>query len=153
VREPVTEPPFTIRRMTADDLEKVMAIEQVAFSNPWSLEMVKKELSHDWSTVLLAERADEVLGFAIFWLVADELHVLNVATAHAHRRKGVALAVMEAALEVGAAHRCRIATLEVRRGNQAAIALYQRLGFKPVGMRPAYYSDDREDAVLMVKDY
>ncbi len=144
---------LTIRRMTLEDLPKVMAIEQVAFSNPWSYEMVKKELSHDWSTVLLAEAGDEVLGFAIFWLVVDELHVLNVATAHAHRRKGVARAVMEAALEVGTAHRCRIATLEVRRGNQAAIALYAGLGFKPVGMRPAYYSDDREDAILMVKDF
>ncbi len=153
MRQPLPEPEFVIRRMTADDLEKVMAIEQVAFSNPWSYEMVKKELSHDWSTVLLAEKGGEVLGFAIFWLVADELHVLNVATAHAHRRQGIARAVMEAALEVGAAHKCRIATLEVRRGNQAAHALYQGLGFKPVGMRPAYYSDDREDAVLMVKDY
>jgi ribosomal-protein-alanine N-acetyltransferase len=139
--------------MTLDDLPRVMAIEQVSFSNPWSYEMVKKELSHDWSTVLLAELDGELLGFAIFWLVVDELHVLNVATAHAHRRKGIAKAVMEAALDVGSAHRCRIATLEVRRGNQAAIALYNGLGFKPVGMRPAYYSDDREDAILMVKDF
>ncbi|MFT3836293.1 MAG: ribosomal protein S18-alanine N-acetyltransferase [Myxococcaceae bacterium] len=144
---------LNIRRMTLEDLPRVMAIEQVAFSNPWSYEMVKKELSHDWSTVLLAELGDELLGFAIFWLVVDELHVLNVATAHAHRRKGVAKTVMQAALDVGAAHRCRIATLEVRRGNQGAIALYSGLGFKPVGMRPAYYSDDREDAILMVKDF
>ncbi len=152
MRQPA-ELPFAIRRMTREDLPKVMAIEQVSFSNPWSYEMVKKELSHDWSTVLLAEQGGEVLGFAIFWLVVDELHVLNVAVAHAHRRQGIGRAVMEAALEVGLTHRCRIATLEVRRSNQAAIALYNSLGFKPVGMRPAYYSDDREDAVLMVKDF
>ncbi len=152
MRQPA-ELPFAIRRMTLEDLPKVMAIEQVSFSNPWSYEMVKKELSHDWSTVLLAEQGGEVLGFAIFWLVVDELHVLNVAVAHAHRRQGIGRAVMEAALEVGLTHRCRIATLEVRRSNQAAIALYNSLGFKPVGMRPAYYSDDREDAVLMVKDF
>ena len=148
--------PYRIRRMTADDLTQVMAIEQVAFSNPWTLEMVKKELTQDWSTVLLAEEPAgagwEVLGFAIFWLVADEIHVLNVATAQVHRRRGIGRAVVEATIDYGRAHRCRIASLEVRRGNEAAIGLYKALGFKAVGMRPNYYTDDREDAVVMVRD-
>jgi ribosomal-protein-alanine N-acetyltransferase len=142
--------------MTSDDLTQVMAIEQVAFSNPWTLEMVKKELTQDWSTILLAEEPGaagmEILGFSIFWLVADEIHVLNVATAERHRRRGIGRAVIEATLDYGRAHRCRIASLEVRRGNQAAIGLYKALGFKAVGMRPNYYTDDREDAVVMVRD-
>jgi ribosomal-protein-alanine N-acetyltransferase len=142
--------------MTSDDLTQVMAIEKVAFSNPWTLEMVKKELTQDWSTILLAEEPAvtgmEVLGFSIFWLVADEIHVLNVATAERHRRRGIGRAVIEATLDYGRAHRCRIASLEVRRGNQAAIGLYKALGFKAVGMRPNYYTDDREDAVVMVRD-
>src|SRR4051812_15549550 len=98
--------------MTADDLTQVMAIEQVAFSNPWTLEMVKKELTQDWSTILLAEEPGPdqswvVLGFSIFWLVADEIHVLNVATAQAHRRRGIGRAVIEATIDYGRAHRCR----------------------------------------------
>lgn len=148
--------PWRIRRMTADDLNGVMDIERVAFSNPWSLEMVKKELTQDWSTILLAEEPGpdgwKVLGFSIFWLVADEIHVLNVATAESQRRRGIGRAVMEATLAYGRAHRCRIASLEVRRGNTAAIGLYKALGFKAVGMRPNYYADDREDAVVMVTD-
>ena len=149
--------PWRIRRMTADDLPGVMDIERVAFSNPWTLEMVKKELTQDWSTILLAEEPSaaggwKVLGFSIFWLVADEIHVLNVATEQAQRRRGIGRAVMEATLGYGRTHRCRIASLEVRRGNVAAIGMYQALGFKAVGMRPNYYTDDREDAVVMVMD-
>lgn len=142
--------------MTADDLIGVMEIEQVAFSNPWTLEMVKKELTQDWSTVLIAEEATpngwQLLGFSIFWLVADEIHVLNVATARVQRRRGIGRSLMEATLGYGRTHRCRIASLEVRRGNHAAIGLYSALGFKAVGMRPNYYSDDSEDAVVMALD-
>jgi ribosomal-protein-alanine N-acetyltransferase len=148
--------PWRIRRMTIDDLPGVMDIERVAFSNPWTLEMVKKELTQDWSTVLLAEEPGPngwtVLGFSIFWLVADEIHVLNVATAQSQRRRGIGRAVMDATLDYGRTHRCRLASLEVRRSNEAAIGLYKALGFKAVGMRPNYYADDREDAVVMVMD-
>lgn len=146
-----------IRRMGHEDLPAVMEIERVAFSNPWSTEMVKKELTQDWSTVLLAEEEEsgafKLRGFSIFWLVQDEQHVLNVATDPAQRRRGVGNAVMTATLEMGRAHRCRISTLEVRRGNVPAIEMYKKLGFKPVGMRPNYYADDREDAVVMVYDF
>ncbi|MFO0600437.1 MAG: ribosomal protein S18-alanine N-acetyltransferase [Myxococcaceae bacterium] len=154
MREPA--PTFRIRKMTLADLPAVMAIEQQAFSNPWSTEMVKKELTQDWSTVLLGEEIGPsgwvLRGFAIFWLVADEVHVLNVATDQAERRRGFGRKVMDAVLATGRAHKCRIATLEVRRSNAAAQALYTSLGFKPVGMRPAYYQDDREDAVVMILD-
>ncbi|MBL8917009.1 MAG: ribosomal protein S18-alanine N-acetyltransferase [Archangium sp.] len=149
-------PTFRIRKMTIGDLPAVMAIEHQAFSNPWTTEMVKKELTQDWSTVLLGEAITPsgwvIRAFAIFWLVADEVHVLNVATDGAVRRQGFGRQVMEAVLETGRAHKCRIATLEVRRSNEAAQKLYGSLGFKPVGMRPAYYQDDREDAVIMILD-
>ncbi len=155
MRQLVPEP-WRIRRMTAEDLPGVMDIERVAFSNPWTLEMVRKELTQDWSTILLAEEAMaagwQLLGFSIFWLVADEIHVLNVATAQSQRRRGIGRSVMEATLDYGRNHRCRIASLEVRRGNEGAIGLYKALGFKAVGMRPNYYADDREDAVVMVID-
>jgi len=146
-----------IRPMTHHDLPKVMDIQRVAFTNPWSFDMVQKELTQEWSTVLLVEEDGpggvEVRGFSIFWLVTDEMHLLNVAIDHAHRRRGLGRLVIEASLEKARAHKCRIATLEVRRSNDAAIALYGSLGFRAVGMRPAYYTDNREDAVVMIKDF
>lgn len=145
--------PFSIRAMDPVDLDRVMELQRRAFSHPWSTEMVRKELTQDWSTVLLAEAGGELLGIAIFWLVHDELHLLNIATDPAHRQRGVGRALLEAALARGRAHRCRIATLEVRRSNEPALALYRNHGFRPVGLRPNYYTDDREDAVVMILDF
>ncbi|MDP3236454.1 MAG: ribosomal protein S18-alanine N-acetyltransferase [Myxococcales bacterium] len=142
--------------MTAADLPGVMEIEKEAFSNPWSLDMVKKELTQEWSNVLLLEESTpwgwELRAFAIFWIVADEVHVLNVATHVASRRKGYGKQIMDEVITVGRARQCRIGTLEVRRSNVAAIALYDRLGFRTVGLRPRYYNDNQEDAVVMIMD-
>ena len=93
-----------------------------------------------------------MVGFVIFWIVHDELHVLNVATAPEHRNRGVARTVLEAALEQGRRKRCTLATLEVRRSNSAALALYRDFNFRPVGIRPNYYVDEGEDAIVMVLD-
>ncbi|WP_342374247.1 ribosomal protein S18-alanine N-acetyltransferase [Myxococcus stipitatus] len=156
--EPRLSHGFSIRRMTLDDLAAVMALEQAAFKNPWSAELLKRELEHEWSTILLVEEPREtvpplLLGLAIFWIVHDEVHVLNVATAPQHRRRGVARAVMEEVLARGRGRRCSLATLEVRKSNEPAIQLYRSFGFRPVGIRPNYYADEREDAVVMVLDF
>lgn len=153
----VLQPQIRMRKMTMADLPAVMAIEHQAFSNPWSTEMVGQELTQDWSTVLLAEESSalgwQIRSFAIFWLVADELHILNVATDTAVRRRGFARRVLERVLETGRAQKCRMATLEVRRSNLGAQALYASQGFRIVGLRPAYYQDNREDAVIMIRDF
>ena len=143
--------------MTIEDLPEVSAIEQVAFRNPWSTELLRRELSHEVSTILLAEElfADGgrvLLGFSIFWLVHRELHILNIATAPAHRRRGVANALLTATLERAREQGCLLATLEVRRSNEAALSLYRGFGFRAVGIRPNYYSDEGEDAIVMVLD-
>lgn len=149
-------PDFRIRKMTLADLPAVMEIENQAFTNPWSTEMVKKELTQDWSTVFVGEAYTPsgwaLRGFAIFWLVHDEVHVLNVATDRAVRRQGIGRRIMDAVIAFGRDHKCRLATLEVRRSNEAALELYKALGFRAVGMRPNYYQDDREDAVVMIMD-
>ena len=103
--------------------------------------------------MLLAEEDGRLLGISIFWLVHDELHLLNIATDPEYRQKGVARALLDASLDRGRANKCRIATLEVRRGNGPALALYKGHGFRPVGLRPNYYTDDREDAVVMIMDF
>jgi ribosomal-protein-alanine N-acetyltransferase len=142
--------------MTAADLDRVVELEAQAFSNPWSRAMLKSELDHAWSTVLLAEvpgpGGPAVSGFAIFWVVADELQILNVAVDRVARRRGLGRTLLDAALARAREQGCRIAHLEVRRSNEAARALYEAFGFRPVGVRPAYYQDDREDAVVMVLD-
>ena len=150
--------PFVIRQMTHEDMPAVIALEQAAFRNPWSPELLRRELDHDWSTILLVEDplpggGRELVGLAIFWIVQDEVHVLNVATAPQHRRRGVARAVMEELLARGRHRRCSLATLEVRRSNEAAIGLYRSLGFRSVGVRPNYYVDEKEDALVMVLDF
>jgi [ribosomal protein S18]-alanine N-acetyltransferase len=155
--DPPTPPSFHIRVMTAEDLPAVMEIEKVAFKNPWSAELLRRELTHDWSTILLAEEPAPggprpLLGFLIFWIVHDELHILNVATDPTERRRGVARAVLSTALERARARRCTLATLEVRRSNEPALNLYRAFGFRPVGIRPNYYVDEGEDAIVMVLD-
>ena len=155
------EAPFGYRRMRHADLPRVMEIERAAFAHPWSDELLARELSHDWSTVRLATEArprpgggdeEAVLGFVIFWLVHDELHVLNVAVAPEERRRGLARALMRQAEERARDHGARIATLEVRRSNAAAIELYRSMGYREVGVRPNYYADEGEDAIVMERD-
>jgi [ribosomal protein S18]-alanine N-acetyltransferase len=86
----------------------------------------------------------------VFWLVHDEVHVLNIATALEARRRGIGRALMEAAAAAGRARGATLATLEVRRSNTAAITLYRALGYRQVGIRPNYYTDEGEDAIVMV---
>jgi ribosomal-protein-alanine N-acetyltransferase len=155
------ESAFLIRRMTREDLPAVMELEKASFTNPWSMELLQRELSHDWSIIFLLEEPTEeagrrLLGISIFWIVHDEVHVLNVATAPVHRRRGVGRALMDATLAEGRSRKCSLATLEVRKSNEAAITLYKSLGFRPVGVRPNYYVDEgqsAEDAIVMVLDF
>src|SRR2546423_5780879 len=154
-------PRLEIRRMTAADLEEVMVIERAAFRHPWSPELFRRELEHDWSTILVAlepltsasgRGSERIVGFLIYWLVHDEVHVLNVAVAPEQRRKGVARMLMadteKRAQQAGAA----LLTLEVRRSNQAALGLYREVDYRAVGVRPDYYVDEGEDAIVMVKE-
>lgn len=148
--------PFVLRKMTPVDLGEVMRIEKVAFKHPWSADLFRRELEHPWSTILVAEESQGgqrlLLGFLIYWLVHDEIHVLNVASEPSQRRRGVARALMRACLSSGAQAGARLATLEVRRSNAPAIALYNSLGFRSAGIRPNYYADEGEDAIVMLLD-
>jgi ribosomal-protein-alanine N-acetyltransferase len=118
---------------------------------------IDEELARPWSRIWVAStrtdgasHANHVVAFLIAWHVADELHVLNVATAVPMRRRGVATAIMNEAIAYARQSRVRIVLLEVRRSNRAAIRLYRTLGFSAMGLRPNYYSNDGEDAVEMV---
>lgn len=146
--------------MRLEDLDPVMEIENVAFKHPWSTDLFRRELEHDWSTILVvieplsaAEGGCERLaGFVIYWLVHDEVHVLNVATHPKLRRRGIARLLMDETISRARTASASLLTLEVRRSNDGAISLYRQLGFRSVGIRPKYYVDEDEDAIVMVKD-
>ena len=141
------------RPMRSEDLERVVEIQRSAFVHPWSRDLIARELAHDWSSVLLAVEpaagGEAVVGVVVFWLVHDEVHVLNVAVAPEARRRGVARALMREAERRGAQRGARLATLEVRRSNQAALELYRSLGYRRAGVRPRYYAEEGEDAIVM----
>ena len=148
---------YNVRRIRTEDLDAVLELQRRSFVHPWSAELFRREMTHDWSTILLAEERisrgePRIVGFLIYWLVHDELHILNLATAPEQRRKGVARALLQATVENGRRHRCAMATLEVRRSNEAAIELYRSFHFRAVGIRPNYYVDEGEDAIVMVCD-
>jgi [ribosomal protein S18]-alanine N-acetyltransferase len=158
---PPPPPPFGFRRMGLDDLDRVMEIEKDGFAHPWSADLLRREMVHDWSTILLATQTrhgvaglprEVVVGFIVYWLVHDELHVLNIATAVEERRRGVGRALMDEAAARARKAGAVLATLEVRRSNAAALALYRELGYRQVGVRPNYYVDEGEDAIVMVMD-
>jgi ribosomal-protein-alanine N-acetyltransferase len=140
--------------MTLRDLDEVMEIERLAFKAPWSRQVFIEELDRDWAHVdVLRDRpGGRVHAFVNYWLVRDEVHVLNVATHPEARRHGYASILLGHVIDFAARAACRYVTLEVRRSNQGAIRLYRKFGFRPVGIRPNYYVEDQEDAVVMLLD-
>ena len=141
------------RRLVPSDVDRVGENEREGFRHPGSRDLIARELEHAWSTTLIATAAgEEILGFIVFWLVHDELHVLNIATALEARRGGVGRALMIEAHEAARGRGARLATLEVRRSNTPAIELYRSLGYRQVGVRPNYYADEGEDAIVMDLD-
>jgi ribosomal-protein-alanine N-acetyltransferase len=143
-----TNAPFRIEVMKEDDVQAVAAI-----AGPTHMDAahVRDEMQRPWSRLWVAREEDgPVVAYLVAWHVADELHVLNIATAPAMRRRGLARALMAEALVYAAAQRIRIVLLEVRRSNRPAIKLYRGLGFTALGVRPGYYSDNDEDAIEMI---
>jgi ribosomal-protein-alanine N-acetyltransferase len=136
-----------IRRLIYADLPQVVAIERRAFTTPWSLAMFVLELSKPSGICLAAEVENELVGYLICSRYDTVWHVMNVAVDTDRRRRGIATALIAALLErVGDDAQV---TLEVRKTNTGAIALYERFGFRSGGLRPRYYADNGEDAVIM----
>lgn len=144
-----------MRRMVAGDLTSLMEVEKRAFKTPWSEDLIRRELTHEWSTILLALDPDSdgnIVGFVIFWVVHDEVHILNVAVDPPHRRRGIARSLLGEVLRRAKEAGLALVTLEVRISNEGAIRLYEGLGFRRVGVRKGYYVDEDEDAIVMVLD-
>jgi len=143
-------PAVTVRLGSPLDLRAVAQIEQRSFSDAWSLEALYGELCPDNLRLpLVAELEDEVCGYLMAWRVVDQLHILNIAADPQIRRRGIGSALLVAAAREASASGLRELTLEVRRSNQAARAFYRGHGLSETGLRPGYYTDTGEDAIIM----
>jgi ribosomal-protein-alanine N-acetyltransferase len=143
-----------IRRLTQRDLEAIDRIERRSYPTPWSRSMFASELAKPSSVSLGAFGAEtgELVGYLVISRYVDAWHVMNVAVVPERRRQGIASALFDRLFEVTGNDGRRGYTLEVRISNEAAIKLYERLGFQSRGVRRGYYTDNREDALIMWRD-
>jgi [ribosomal protein S18]-alanine N-acetyltransferase len=142
------------RKLKLRDLNSIEEIERTSYPTPWSRSMFAGELAKPSSICLGAidTEQNELVGYLIISRYVDAWHVMNVAVAHSYRRRGIATGLMERLFEDTSRDGRRGYTLEVRVSNEAAIQLYEGLGFKARGIRRGYYTDNREDALIMWKD-
>lgn len=138
-----------VRPMTAADLEPVQRLERSSFHDAWTLETLLDELNSSLATYLVLAEADEVVGYAGYWLIAGEAQVTRVAVAAERRGLGLGKLLAEAMVE--AAWQCGASamTLEVRESNLPAQKAYEAAGFENRGVRPHYYQDNQENAIIM----
>lgn len=149
-----------IRPMAAADIPQVQRLEREAFSTMQPRTSFRRELANRLTTYLVACRRqpnaepqapgkEEVMGYAGLWFIIDEAHLTSIAVGEAYRRRGIGQGLMVAAFEVALERDAVFMTLEVRASNAEAQSLYEKFGFRRVGVRRGYYTDDREDAYLM----
>ncbi len=151
----VARPPVALRieSMTFDDLPAVHAIEKASFAVPWPNDAYRSELTTNrLASYIVARADDDIVGFAGLWVMVDEAHVTTFAVDPRWRRRGVGERLLLGLIDIAVARRAREATLEVRLSNMPARRLYEKYGFRPVGIRPRYYSDNGEDALIMTTE-
>jgi ribosomal-protein-alanine N-acetyltransferase len=142
-----------LRRIEPRDLDAVDEIERASYPTPWSRAMFVAELRKPSSLALGAYSEEgELLGYAFVSRYVDAWHVMNVAVATGHRRRGIATTLLGRLFEITATDPRSGYTLEVRVSNLEAIRLYERLGFESRGIRRGYYTDNREDALIMWRE-
>lgn len=137
-----------IEPASEQDLDAIDEIERHSFKS--NNRTFKDELLREWARIDVAREGTRVLAFCNYWLVTTELHILSIATHPDYRGKGIATQLVAHVLDVARTTGCSLATLEVRRSNVPAIALYERAGFSTVHVRARYYQDD-EDALVMLR--
>jgi ribosomal-protein-alanine N-acetyltransferase len=148
----VARPPLGlfIDRMGLGDLDAVEEIERQCFTTPWPPNAYRSELENNRLAHYLVARFDEqIVGFAGLWMMVDEAHITTFAVRQGWRRQGIGERLLLALFDLARARHAQMATLEVRPSNVAARRLYEKYGFALTGIRPRYYSDDNEDALIM----
>jgi ribosomal-protein-alanine N-acetyltransferase len=151
----VARPPvkLTIDAMRLEDLDQVQAIEQASFSTPWPENAYRSELmTNRLASYLVGRVEDRIVAYGGMWLMVDEAHITTFAVHPAWRRQRIGERLLLAFFDLARDRHAREATLEVRLSNLAARRLYEKYGFRPVGLRPRYYSDNNEDALIMTTE-
>jgi ribosomal-protein-alanine N-acetyltransferase len=151
----VARPPLKLRieAMRVEDLEAVHQIELASSSSPWPANAYRSELeTNRLATYLVARIDDRIVAYGGMWMMVDEAHITTFAVHPAWRRQKIGERLLLAFLDLASDRHARQATLEVRLSNLPARRLYEKYGFRPVGLRPRYYSDNGEDALIMTTE-
>ena len=144
---------LTVEPMALTHLAAVHRIERASFSAPWPDDAYRSEiLTNRLASYLVIRAGAEVVAYGGIWLMVDEAHVTTFAVDTAWRRQHVGETLLVALFDLALARHAREATLEVRLSNVPARRLYEKYGFRPVGVRPRYYSDNNEDALIMTTE-
>ena len=140
----------TVRPMVMTDVDGVMAVEHDSFLTPWSRSAFEEELAQNRrARYIVAEENGAIVGYAGTWLVINEAHVTNVAVSSQRRREGIGRLLMQNLMELARDNDMESMTLEVRVSNAAARHLYAQMGFVEAGIRKNYYSETKEDALIL----
>jgi [ribosomal protein S18]-alanine N-acetyltransferase len=140
-----------IREMTESDIDRIVTIEKRSFAAPWSKRIFRETMSFPLSfNIVIGKRVDNtVVGYANFYVIGNEVQVLNIAVSPESRKKGYAARLLGHAIETLSVREAEDFFLEVRPSNVDAIRLYEGFGFKKVGIRKKYYTETNEDAIVM----
>ena len=151
----VARPPLRLKveRMTLEDVNDVHRIERASFPVPWPDYAFRQEIeTNRLAHYLVVRAAGEAVAYGGLWMMVDEAHITTFAVLPQWRRHGVGGRLMVELMRTAINLKARVTTLEVRLSNAPARALYQQFGFRPVGVRPRYYSDNGEDALIMTTE-
>lgn len=135
--------------MKEKDISQVYEIESKTFSLPWSENDFRSSMINSANIYLVAEEKGQILGYCGLWGIAGEGHINNVAVAYDFRDKGIAYTMLTELIKRGKREGLETFTLEVRISNHPAIKLYRNLGFRNAGIRPDFYENPKEDALIM----
>jgi len=136
--------------MEMRDLDEIEEVERLSFSTPWSRDSFINELKKNvFARYFIVEKEHRVIGYGGMWLVLDEAHITNIAIHPDYRGRYLGERLMHRLMSFAAESGAAAMTLEVRRSNEAAKKLYRKLGFVEEGVRPGYYTDNGEDAIIM----
>jgi len=139
-----------LRKMTFDDLDQVVAIDQISFSLPWPQRSFQFELTDNpASRCWVADLDGKVVGMLVGWLIVDEIHIATIATHPDFRKQGIGEKLLSFTLQSAKGEGAVTSFLEVREGNTAALMMYHKFGYVESGRRAGYYKDNDEDAILM----
>ncbi|SFX71064.1 ribosomal-protein-alanine N-acetyltransferase [Thermoactinomyces sp. DSM 45891] len=142
------------RSMVVDDIPQVLDVERDAFPHPWTGQAFRDELTtNPFARYLVLEIEGTVVGYCGMWVIIDEAHITNIAVHSRCRGKGFGELLLRYAMEFSTLYGAEKMTLEVRASNQIAQQLYKKLDFEVTGLRPNYYSDNKEDALIMWVTY